>query len=37
MDEVDMTMLDVEDVHHPAGHSFCSVAAIQQRSAQCVQ
>ena len=25
MDEVDMTMLDVEDAHHSAGHSCCSV------------
>ena len=25
MDGVDMTMLDVEDVHHPAGYSCCSV------------
>ena len=25
MDGVDMTMLDVEDVHHSAGHSCCSV------------
>ena len=26
MDGVDMAMLDVEDVHHPAGHSCCSVS-----------
>ena len=25
MDGVDMTMLDVEDVHHSAGYSCCSV------------
>ena len=25
LDGVDMTMLDVEDVYHPAGHSCCSV------------
>ena len=25
MDGVNMTMLDVEDVHHSAGHSCCSV------------
>ena len=25
MDEVDMATLDVEDVHHSAGHSCCSV------------
>ena len=25
MDGVDMTMLDLEDVHHPAGYSCCSV------------
>ena len=38
MDEVDMTMLDVENVHHSAGHSCCSVrgcdsTAIRSRSA----
>ena len=37
MDGVDMTMLDLEDVHHPAGHSCCSGGAIQQRFVQCVQ
>ena len=25
LDGVDMTMLDVEDAHHSAGHSCCSV------------
>ena len=25
MDGVDMAMLDLEDVHNPAGHSCCSV------------
>ena len=37
MDGVDMTMLDVEDVHYPAGYSCCSVlrcdsTAIRSRS-----
>ena len=38
MDGVDMMVLDVEDVHHPAGYSCCSVGgcdstAIRSRSA----
>ena len=38
MDKVDMTMLELEDVHNPAGHSCCSVrgcdsTAIRSRSA----
>ena len=36
MDGVDMTMLDVEGVHHSAGHSCCSVCGCDSTAIRSV-